>query len=327
MTSLQSLIKQHNERTGTAITTIRLTFGDDTEVNKEKEIERNLEGVKDGDLQKPFKEVLRSPFTRRIIKFSAPKHSLPTNMKIYDGSTDPDDHISRFAGAANQGEWIRCFKDPSIISKIARRANETLPAFKERWTDETSFIHDVPKVMRIYAFMSNSKCPELVRHFSDQVPRIMTKMMRRVDDFVKSEEAFRTTELLKGEYPNKGQKHRHQNDWPSPYVHGWDRSRHNYRNDNRRAAPFNPYVPPRPEPRRQDVRRYDSTRPGLESLTKFPKEILAMEPQLWYLCAHRRLGFLEEKIWTDIVTTMGKSVTPRQGGNTRRNENEYHHNT
>ncbi|GKE09682.1 reverse transcriptase domain-containing protein, partial [Tanacetum coccineum] len=30
---------------------------------------------------------------------------MPTNIRIYDGSIDPDGHISRFVGAANQGEW------------------------------------------------------------------------------------------------------------------------------------------------------------------------------------------------------------------------------
>ncbi|GKC33371.1 hypothetical protein Tco_1040665 [Tanacetum coccineum] len=66
------------------------------------------------DLKKPYKEVLESPFTRRIIKFSALSHQMLTNLRIYDGSTDPDDHISRFMGAANQGEWemqygVECF--------------------------------------------------------------------------------------------------------------------------------------------------------------------------------------------------------------------------
>ncbi|GJT96401.1 hypothetical protein Tco_1091919 [Tanacetum coccineum] len=48
---------------------------------------------------------MRSPFTRRIIEFSAPKHLMPTNLRIYDGSTDLDDHVSHFVGAENQGEW------------------------------------------------------------------------------------------------------------------------------------------------------------------------------------------------------------------------------
>ncbi|GJS29268.1 hypothetical protein Tco_0489888, partial [Tanacetum coccineum] len=70
-----------------------------------------------------------------------------------------------------------------------------------------SYIQDVPKVMQISAFMSNSKCPELVRRFFDQVPKIVTEMMKKVDDFVKSEEAYKSTELPRGEFPEKGKEH------------------------------------------------------------------------------------------------------------------------
>ncbi|GJY25610.1 hypothetical protein Tco_0400336 [Tanacetum coccineum] len=52
----------------------------------------------------------------------------------------------------------RCSKDPTEVSKIVRRANKTLPDFKERWTEEMRYIQGVPEVMQISAFMSNSKC-------------------------------------------------------------------------------------------------------------------------------------------------------------------------
>ncbi|GKG56384.1 hypothetical protein Tco_0579708, partial [Tanacetum coccineum] len=57
--------------------------------------------VEDADLGRPFKESLRTPLTRRIIEFTGPEYKMSTNIKWYDGSTDPDDHISRFASAAN----------------------------------------------------------------------------------------------------------------------------------------------------------------------------------------------------------------------------------
>ncbi|GKC79844.1 reverse transcriptase domain-containing protein [Tanacetum coccineum] len=106
---------------------------------------------------------------------------MPTNIALYDGSTDPVDHLNRFVGAANSGEWpipvwcrmfqqtldgsargwfeslppnsidewwrlreafttrysIRkaCYKEPHEITKIVRKANKTLTAFKERWTE------------------------------------------------------------------------------------------------------------------------------------------------------------------------------------------------
>ncbi|GJZ73515.1 hypothetical protein Tco_0637661 [Tanacetum coccineum] len=181
MSSLKALIKQHNERSRTLIEPIRLSFGEKGEDGKEKGVDKGDGVLNDEDLQKPFKEVLRSPFTRRLIEFSAPKHLMSTILRIYDGSTDPDNHISRSVGVANQGEWqmpVWCMmfqqtldgpaRDPTEVSKIIRRANETLIDFKERWTDEMSYIHDVLEVMRISAFMRNSKCTELARRSFDQ---------------------------------------------------------------------------------------------------------------------------------------------------------------
>ncbi|GKE55840.1 hypothetical protein Tco_1495025 [Tanacetum coccineum] len=62
---------------------------------------------------------------------------------------------------------------------LVRKANETLLDFKERWTDEMSYIQDVPEVMQISAFISNSKCPELARRFSDQFSKMNSQKRGR----------------------------------------------------------------------------------------------------------------------------------------------------
>nr|GEW55675.1 reverse transcriptase domain-containing protein [Tanacetum cinerariifolium] len=105
VSSLETLNKQHNEKSGTLVTPIRLTFEEEADSNKGKYNEKGATKGVDDNLKKSYKEVLESPFTRRIIEFSAPSHRMPTNLRVLDGSTDPDDHISRFVGDANQGEW------------------------------------------------------------------------------------------------------------------------------------------------------------------------------------------------------------------------------
>ncbi|GJU00064.1 hypothetical protein Tco_1110402 [Tanacetum coccineum] len=92
-----------------------------------------------------------------------------------------------------------CFKDPMKITKIMRKANETLVIFKERWIVETGFIMGVPEIMKISSFMDAHKCPELAKRYSDKVPKTVDEIMTRLDDFVRSEEAFASTELPKGE--------------------------------------------------------------------------------------------------------------------------------
>nr|GFC24942.1 reverse transcriptase domain-containing protein [Tanacetum cinerariifolium] len=165
VSSLKALIKQHNERCGTLIEPIRLSFGDEDGSDKGKGVDKGDEDAKDEDLQKPYKEVLKSPFTWRIIEFSAPKHR-EWQMLVWcrmfkhtlDGLTRGwfdrmpngcidnlvdlrEKFIERFALRR------RCFKDPTKVSKIIRRASEMLTDFKERWTAKMSYIQDVPEVM------------------------------------------------------------------------------------------------------------------------------------------------------------------------------------
>ncbi|GJS31260.1 hypothetical protein Tco_0491880 [Tanacetum coccineum] len=101
VSALKSLIKSHN----------RKNKGDPIRLDFEM-IDTELQGpnivkgkeVMDEDLRKPFKEARRTPFTRRIIEFAGPEYKMPNNIKLYDGTTDPKDHLSCFAGAANSGD-------------------------------------------------------------------------------------------------------------------------------------------------------------------------------------------------------------------------------
>ncbi|GJW43083.1 hypothetical protein Tco_0071882 [Tanacetum coccineum] len=79
--------------------------------------------------------------------------------------------------------------------------------------------------MQVSAFMSNSKCPELARRFSDQVPKTVTEMMKKVDDFLKSEEAYKSTELPKGEFPDKGQRTSYRGNRPPRAAYGGGQQR------------------------------------------------------------------------------------------------------
>ncbi|GJR74527.1 reverse transcriptase domain-containing protein [Tanacetum coccineum] len=301
-------------------------ISDDDEIaivkkNKENEMSANDE------LSKPFKAASKCPFTKRIINFTAPNHRMPTNAKIYDGTSDPADHITRFTGMGNSAEWPMpvwcrmfqqtldgkarawfdklpsgsidswddleekflnrfgmlkaCDKDPTEITKIVRRANETLPNFRERWVSESNAIPNVPELMRISSFMSSHKCPELSKRFSDSIPRTVDEMLRRVDDYVRSEEAFKNTELPKGEFQKReavGQW-TPRNDRPHRVIYG-GRRRPDQRPLHKAQEHYTPYVAPhRPN---NDFRRPRENKVilTLGSLISTPAEILATEHHL-----------------------------------------------
>ncbi|GJV72758.1 reverse transcriptase domain-containing protein [Tanacetum coccineum] len=280
LSALRSIIKEHNRKNKTY--PIQLDFDEEDIAAKDTRIVKGNEVV-DDDLRKPFKEALKTPLTRRIIEFAGPEYMMPTNIKLYDGTTDPEDHLGRFASAANSGEWpmpvwcrmfqqtldgpargwferlpansidewadmreafatrysVRraCFKEPHEITKIVRRANESLTAFKERWTVETGFIMGVPEVMKISSFMDSLKCLELAKCFSDKDPTTVNEMMKRLDDFVCSERAFTQTKLPKGE---TGEQHR-KSYFPSTRRDDRPLRNNNHVTDQRRYDPLSNY--------------------------------------------------------------------------------------
>nr|GEX89076.1 reverse transcriptase domain-containing protein [Tanacetum cinerariifolium]GEX96363.1 reverse transcriptase domain-containing protein [Tanacetum cinerariifolium] len=217
LNSLQSLIKQDNDKAGPAITPIGLAFDDDTGpvVMQVEQVTRDKQTLEDGDLRKPLKEVS----SRFVGAANQGEWEMPVWCRMFQQTFDdparewfdrlPNGSIDNWASLQERFKERfslrrRCIKDPTEINKIVRKANEALSAFKERWTDETSYISNVPKIMWILAFMTNAKSSELSWRFSGQVPQTVTEMMKRVDDFIKSEEAHRATELPKGEGSDQG---------------------------------------------------------------------------------------------------------------------------
>nr|GEV82624.1 hypothetical protein [Tanacetum cinerariifolium] len=151
-------------------------------------------------------------------------------------------------------------------------------AFVERFALRRKCCKDPTEVAKIIsAFLSNSKCPELARRFSDQVSQTVTEMMRRVDDFVKSEEVFKNTELLKGEHPDRPAITQFRGSHPPRHSYG---SRPSRADIYRRGDHYQPYITPRAPDRRYDNRRREVNHLRLDSLTKRPSEILAIELQL-----------------------------------------------
>ncbi|GJS12856.1 reverse transcriptase domain-containing protein [Tanacetum coccineum] len=244
MSSLEALIKQHNKRARTPIVTpIRLTFHDDGHKGKGKDDGQSPRDGGDEDLKKPYNETLDGPARGWFDR-------MPNGC--IDSWADLRERFSkRFALRR------RCIKDPTKVSKIIRMANEMFPDFKERWTEEMGYIQGVLEVMQISTFMTNSKCPELARRFADRVPRTVTKMMQRVDDFVKSEEAYKSTKLPKGEQPERGHGTTFRGGRPPRLGH---ENRHQKTNDYGRRDHYQPYVPSQAQDWRYDTHTHDNRR-------------------------------------------------------------------
>ncbi|GKA79540.1 hypothetical protein Tco_0786136, partial [Tanacetum coccineum] len=191
LSPLKSLIKNHSRSNKTD--PIRLDFEEEDIKARDNRIVKGKEAV-DDELKKPFKESLRTPLTCRIIEVSARGWFERLSANSINEWSD-----LREAFAAKYSVRRACFREPHEITKIARRANESLTAFKKRWTIETGFIMGVLEIMKIPSFMVLLKCTELANHFLDKAPTTVNEMMGRLDDFVRFEKDFAQTELPKGE--------------------------------------------------------------------------------------------------------------------------------
>ncbi|GJS56331.1 reverse transcriptase domain-containing protein [Tanacetum coccineum] len=312
--AIKSIIKDYNQQN--KADPIRLDFGTDNIPLKEGRVARGKD-VDEEDLSKPFKEKLKTPLTRRIIEFAGPEYVMPTNITLYDGSTDPADHLNRFSMAANSGEWpmpVWCRMFQQTLDGGARgwfeslplnsinewaHPNETLPVQEKMGTVETGLIMGVPEVMKISSFMDSIKSPELAKRFSSNIPKTVDEMMRRVDEFVRAEEAYARTELPPGEsrdihrrlsFPT-GPRDVHQrltfptstrNDRDNRSSQRRDYKGNDYKNpykvrDNFNGGRHRDYRAPYPQ---RDQANKAVPVLSLDSLIKCPKEILATETQL-----------------------------------------------
>ncbi|GJV73641.1 reverse transcriptase domain-containing protein [Tanacetum coccineum] len=261
ISAMKSIIKEHNKRN--KANPIRLNFETEDPDPKEDRIVKGRE-IDDEDLSKPFKETLKTPSQGGCVV------KINRSSLVQSTVCQPTSHWDAFESLPPNSidEWWRlreafttrystrkaCYKEPHEITKIVRRANETLTAFKERWTVETGFIMGVPEVMKISSFMDSVKSPELAKRFASSVPKTVDEMMRRLDEDDRDGRNSAGKDFRKSDYRNsyKGRDNfntgRHR-DYGAPY--------HQRERTNRPVPVL-----------------------SLDSLTKCPKEILATETQL-----------------------------------------------
>ncbi|GJW74026.1 hypothetical protein Tco_0133396 [Tanacetum coccineum] len=66
---------------------------------------REIQKIRVKDLSTPYKRLKPTPFTSRITRFRHHRRAkLPQNVKVYEGSKDPEDHLDIFSLAAEQQE-------------------------------------------------------------------------------------------------------------------------------------------------------------------------------------------------------------------------------
>ncbi|PWA74143.1 reverse transcriptase domain-containing protein [Artemisia annua] len=184
----------------------------------------------DEDMSRPWRRQKVDAFTRRISDFSEDKRRrMPANVKTYDGTGDPDDHLKIFESAATienwpQPVWCHMFNSTLVgnawnwFSKLPRRSidgfEELRKAFRLNFTQRKKCAKNPVELARVKqrqgestsAYVERYKdecihvkaCPEILKisGFMNGInnPELIKKLNDRVpqtfDELMKSTRSF-----------------------------------------------------------------------------------------------------------------------------------------
>ncbi|GJT85313.1 hypothetical protein Tco_1067030 [Tanacetum coccineum] len=134
--------------------------------------------VEDEDLSQPWVCEETDLFTPRIRYFDLPKRiRMPSHVKTYDGSEDPEDHLKIFqAAACILGKLPPAKEVIKTPSKSINKAEGPRGVFKSTkdfvWRYpkiESRDVKGAPEVMRILGFMHGITNPELIKCLHDKI--------------------------------------------------------------------------------------------------------------------------------------------------------------
>nr|GEW25311.1 reverse transcriptase domain-containing protein [Tanacetum cinerariifolium] len=149
---------------------------------------------------------LRHPACREAIQAKKSTTRMPNNIKTYDGTGDPEDHVKVFQAAAQVERWAmptwchmfnstligaarqkKYVKDPVEIHNIKQRDGETIEDFMKRFKIEIGRMKGAPECMRISGFIHSINNQELTKRLNEHVPKTMEEMMIATTAFIRRE--------------------------------------------------------------------------------------------------------------------------------------------
>nr|GEU78349.1 reverse transcriptase domain-containing protein [Tanacetum cinerariifolium] len=167
------------------------------------------QSTEEDDLKRPWMCEEENLFTPRIRNFeSSRKTRMPNNVKTYDETGDPEDHVKVFKSAA-QKKYV---KDLVEIHNIKQRDGETIDDFMKRFKIEIGRMKRAPECMWISGFMHEVNNPELTKRLNEHVPNTMEKMMITTTAFIRGEAAAASKKKGHASWKPQDQSKRHSSD-------------------------------------------------------------------------------------------------------------------
>ncbi|GJS18708.1 hypothetical protein Tco_0413180 [Tanacetum coccineum] len=174
-------------------------------------VKRPKSSIEDG-LSQPWVCEETDPFTPQIRYFDFPKTRMPSHIKTYDGSEDPEDHLKDFQSAAKTERWTMptwCHMFNSTLTINARRDRESTEEFMRRYKLKCRDVKGAPECMKISGFMNGITNPKLTKRLHDKISKSVDEMMRVTTAFLQGEVAASNRERKKS-FPSWKQQEANQ---------------------------------------------------------------------------------------------------------------------
>ncbi|GJU51956.1 reverse transcriptase domain-containing protein [Tanacetum coccineum] len=157
--------RRHQQKGTPSRTTSRYSESEDSEGGHWKsKSRRHRSSTYEDDLSQPWTCEERNPFTPWIRHFSLSRTRMPSHVKTYNRSGDPEDHLKLFQSAAKTEGWAMptwCHMFNSTLTGNARVWFDKLPkesidsyedlrtAFRENYLQQTKHIKDSVEIHHI----------------------------------------------------------------------------------------------------------------------------------------------------------------------------------
>ncbi|GFY93718.1 hypothetical protein Acr_09g0001640 [Actinidia rufa] len=191
------------------------------------------------------------PFTRRVLRAQiSSKFKLPTQLGIYEGKTDPMDHLNSYKSLMLlQGcsDEIMCkafsrhfertcqiMKNVSHLFTVHQKETESLKDFVKRFNQAILEVEDPSDKVIIMAMMEGLRPGPLFDSLSKNVPETLSALQSKADKYIAAEELAEAKQRRRG-------KDDHKRKEP-------DTRRNDYREETR-------YKRPHRDPKRSNNRR------------------------------------------------------------------------
>ncbi|GJW02789.1 hypothetical protein Tco_1561645 [Tanacetum coccineum] len=153
-------------------------------------LKRQKSSIED-DLSQPWVCEETDPFTPRIRYFDFSKTRMPSHIKTYDGSEDPEDHL-RFSSPLLRRNDGQCQHGVTcsilhLLEMSEQRDRESTEEFVRRYKLECKDVKGAPECMKIFGFMHGITNPELIKRLHDKIPKSVDEIMRVTTAFLRGE--------------------------------------------------------------------------------------------------------------------------------------------